>query len=349
VDQHALSEFQPFNFKEPLPRKTRFEDMLPMLPISELVDKGVIENWWYNASLKGSDGKEYVLVYNFDHSRVMGLHFMFSELGAPDKPLPPPLYRAQLTKEKFEVDLASKRVTFVYSDGQGQQVRTEIFAPEGMDVTAELNHGFKLELRFRSRGTPYCYPQVGSVKGNVFESGFEDLSLVEGALYSNNTKIQLSGTGVQERVRWSWVGIPLDITIPPVVTKNDWFPINLDRGYVLVDRGKDIYGQEFRSGAVSIDGQYWYVSDPGKIKIELTGEADEWPAQAHIVMDTDGGRLELFGTLEGKAMNVPEGKGYVNYPIYDFKGTFTYKDGRSLALSGGGNWLEHRRVIPGKF
>jgi len=349
VDRHALAAFQPLAFKEPMPRKSGFEDMLPRLPISDLVDKDVIENWWYSATLKGSNGLEYAFLWSFTHSRVMGGSLMFREVGAPDKDLGPPLYRVPLKQEKFEVDLAAKRITFVHSDTQGQQARTVIFAPEGMDVTVELKNGVKLELRFRGRGIPYCYPLVQSPKANIFSSGFEDLSLVEGALYSGNTKVQLSGTGVQERCRWSWAATPLDGTISLVLPMSDYFPINLDKGYLLAVQGKDNFGYQSRSGALSLDGQYWYVIDPGKIKIELSDPAEEWPKKAHIVMDTDGGQLELFGTLSGKAMNVPQGKGYINYPLWDYKGTFTYKDGRSLALAASGEWHEHRRVVRGSF
>jgi hypothetical protein len=182
------------------------------------------------------------------------------------------------------------------------------------------------------------------VKGNIFSSGFEDLSLVEGTLHSNNTRIQLSGTGVQERVRWSWAATPLDGTIPLVLPMSDYFPINLDQGYLVAVRGKDSYGYESRSGALSINGQYWYVSNPGKVKIELLDEAAQWPKKVRLVLDTDGGLLQLFGTLKGKAINASQGKGYINYPVYEFKGTFVYNDGTRLAVTGGSSWHEHRRV-----
>ena len=327
-------------------RPSNFDDMSPIMPMSFLTKFGITEDWWYQASLRGSNGREYIVRFSFGHSGTSEGSIRFSELVPADKELGNPDLHCDFSGERSETDISAQTIRFHHA-GIGCEIETLISQANLTTIRATIGQSH-LELNFRSRGFPIPFdPLVASQPGS-FASGFEDLSDVTGTATMQGTNVSLSGRGTKEHFRFSLATLSVgNGDKQPTNLNNDWFIINTDSIYMLVNRSRDNHNVISYGAGIMVDNLFETAKDKA-VSIDMDTTSNAWPKWVNIKIQTQFGSYDLKGTLAGKADQYPLGPGYIHYPIYTFTGTMTHY-GATTQLTNGSGWLEMRRYTPGPF
>ena len=335
-----------FTFPKLGARPSNFDDMVPVMPMTLLARFGITEDWWYQASLEGSNGRQYIVRFSFGHTGTTEGSIRFSELVPADKELGKPDLHCDFNSERSEIDSSAQTIRFHHT-GPGCEIETLIAATNLTTITATVGQSH-IELNFRSRGFPIPFDPLVSAHPTSFASGFEDLSDVSGTVTLDGAKVSLTGRGTKEHFRFSTATLSVgNGEKQPTNLNNDWFIINTDSMYLLVNRSRDIHNVTSYGAGIMVDNLFETAKDKA-VSIDMDTTSNAWPKWVNIKIQSQFGAYDLKGTLAGKADQYPLGPGYIHYPIYTFTGTMTHY-GATTPLTNGSGWLELRRYTPGPF